>query len=137
MKRRQLTPGGVAMTWSSPSRLRRCEKSYVAEIFETRLNNQVARRGYLNFLEEKSIGWTKRYVVVRRPYALVYANERDQVERGVINLTMAQIVYNEEQIEMLKVKFYQVFQLYNSLWQLTDCSTIELKKKLSKIFWVI
>lgn len=36
---------------------------YVAEIFEIRLNPVVSKRGFLNFLEEKSIGWTKRYVV--------------------------------------------------------------------------
>lgn len=76
---------------------------YVAEIFEIRLNPIVSKRGYLNFLEEKSIGWTKKYVVVRRPFALIYNNERDQIERGVVNLTTAQIVYNEDQIEMLKV----------------------------------
>lgn len=40
---------------------------YVAEIFEIRLNPVVSKRGFLNFLEEKSIGWTKRYVV--RHYA--------------------------------------------------------------------
>jgi hypothetical protein len=81
----------------------RNRESFVAEIFEIRLNPIVSKRGYLNFLEEKSIGWTRKFVVVRRPYALIYNNERDQIERGVINLTTAQIVYNEEQIEMLKV----------------------------------
>lgn len=80
------------------------KEKYVAEIFEIRLNPVVSKRGYLNFLEEKSIGWTKKYVVVRRPFALIYNNERDQIERGVVNLTTAQIVYNEDQIEMLKVK---------------------------------
>lgn len=39
------------------------KEKFVAEIFEIRLNPIVSKRGYLNFLEEKSIGWTKKYVV--------------------------------------------------------------------------
>ncbi len=34
----------------------------------------------------------------------IYNNEKDPLERGIINLSMAQIVYNEEQIEMLQVR---------------------------------
>ena len=33
----------------------------------------------------------------------IYNNEKDPLERGIINLSVAQIVYNEEQIEMLQV----------------------------------
>jgi kinesin family protein 1 len=82
----------------------------------------------LNFLEEKSIGWSKRFVVsdifllfvkprfwnyfnrfklkkaIRRPYVFIYMNEKDPVEMSVFNLSTAQIVYNTEQIEMLKVR---------------------------------
>lgn len=76
---------------------------YIAEIDEVRVNPIVSKKGYLNFLEEKSIGWTKRYVVIRRPYVLIYNNDRDPLERGIINLSTVQIVYNEEQVEMLQV----------------------------------
>ena len=83
----------------SPSRGR---AKYIAEIEETRINPIVSKKGYLNFLEEKSIGWTKKFVTVRRPFVLLYNNDRDPLERGIINLSSAQIVYNEEQIEMLQ-----------------------------------
>ena len=34
----------------------------------------------------------------------IYNSEKDPLERGIINLSIAQIVYNEEQIEMLQVR---------------------------------
>lgn len=83
----------------SPSRSR---ARYIAEIEEVRINPIVSKKGYLNFLEEKSIGWSKRFVTIRRPYVFIYSNERDPLERGLINLSSSQIVYNEEQIEMLQ-----------------------------------
>ena len=44
----------------SPSR---CKAKYIAEIDEVRVNPIVSKKGFLNFLEEKSIGWAKKYVV--------------------------------------------------------------------------
>ena len=63
----------------------------------------MSRRGYLNFLEEKTAGWVMRYVVVRRPYVFIYDNEKDPVERSLINLATAQIEYSEDQQAMLRV----------------------------------
>ena len=37
--------------------------------------------------------------MIRRPLLFVYNNDRDPLERGVINLSTAQILYNEEQLE--------------------------------------
>jgi hypothetical protein len=45
----------------SPNRLR---AKYIAEIEEIRINSIVSKKGFLNFLEEKSIGWSKRFVVL-------------------------------------------------------------------------
>lgn len=42
---------------------------------------------------------------MRRPYVYIYNNEKDPVERGLINLTTAQIEYSEDQQAMLKVIF--------------------------------
>ena len=44
----------------SPSR---GKAKYIAEIDELRINPIVSKRGYLAFLEEKSVGWIKRFVV--------------------------------------------------------------------------
>ena len=39
------------------------EALYVPEVEEIRVSPVVSRKGYLNFLEEKTNGWTKRWVV--------------------------------------------------------------------------
>ncbi|XP_064643159.1 kinesin-like protein unc-104 isoform X6 [Lineus longissimus] len=75
---------------------------YVADVEEIRVSPVVSRRGYLHFLEEKTNGWVKKYVAVRRPYVYFYNNDKDPVERGLINLASAQVEYNEEQQTMLK-----------------------------------
>jgi hypothetical protein len=36
---------------------------YLPSIEEVRISPVVSRRGYLNFLEEKGMGWTKKFVV--------------------------------------------------------------------------
>ena len=59
---RRLSPGSSSATRRSNSNSMRTNK-YIAEIEEVRVNPIVSKKGYLNFLEEKSIGWSKRYVV--------------------------------------------------------------------------
>lgn len=63
----------------------------------------VSKKGYMHFLEEKTHGWIKRFVVVRRPYILLFRDERDTVIRGLINLANARIEYSEDSQAMLKV----------------------------------
>ncbi|XP_077998680.1 kinesin-like protein KIF1A [Glandiceps talaboti] len=75
---------------------------FVPEVEEVRVSPIVSRKGYLNFLEEKTSGWQRRYVVVRRPYVYIYNHEKDPVERGLINLATAQIEYSEDAQAMLK-----------------------------------
>jgi hypothetical protein len=41
--------------------------------------------------------------VVRRPYICLFNNEKDLVERGLINLASAQVVFSEETQAMIKV----------------------------------
>ncbi|XP_014670393.1 PREDICTED: kinesin-like protein unc-104 [Priapulus caudatus] len=77
---------------------------FVPEIEEVRLSPVVSRKGWLNFLEEKTSGWVKRWVVVRRPYIFLYNNEKDPVERGLINLATAQVEYSEDTQAMLQVR---------------------------------
>uniref|UniRef100_A0A8C7P390 plus-end-directed kinesin ATPase n=1 Tax=Oncorhynchus mykiss TaxID=8022 RepID=A0A8C7P390_ONCMY len=62
----------------------------------------VSKKGYLHFLEPHTSGWVKRYVVVRRPYVYLYRNERDSVERSVINLSSAQVEYSEDKQTLLR-----------------------------------
>jgi len=40
----------------------------------------------------------------------IYNSDKDPLERGIINLSVAQIVYNEEQIEMLQVIVFFIWK---------------------------
>uniref|UniRef100_A0AC35TYZ4 Kinesin-like protein unc-104 n=1 Tax=Rhabditophanes sp. KR3021 TaxID=114890 RepID=A0AC35TYZ4_9BILA len=75
----------------------------IPEVTEERVGVIVSKKGYMNFLEEKNHGWIKRWVVVRRPYILLYRDEKDLVIRGIINLANSRIEYSEDQQAMLKV----------------------------------
>ncbi|XP_056420667.1 kinesin-like protein KIF1A isoform X2 [Hyla sarda] len=72
------------------------------DIQEIRVSPIVSKKGYLHFLEPHTGGWVKRYVVVRRPYVYIYNNDRDPVERAILNLSQAQVEYSEDQQAMLK-----------------------------------
>ncbi|XP_073978084.1 kinesin family member unc-104 isoform X4 [Rhodnius prolixus] len=76
---------------------------YVPEVEEIRISPVIARKGYLNILEQKTNGWKKRWVAVRRPYVFIFRDEKDPVERALINLTTAQVEYSEDQQAMVKV----------------------------------
>ncbi|XP_046427428.1 kinesin-like protein unc-104 isoform X4 [Neodiprion virginianus] len=76
---------------------------YVPEVEEIRISPVIARKGYLNILEHKTNGWKKRWVAVRRPYVFIFREEKDPVERALINLATAQVEYSEDQLAMVKV----------------------------------
>uniref|UniRef100_A0AAX7U9U8 plus-end-directed kinesin ATPase n=1 Tax=Astatotilapia calliptera TaxID=8154 RepID=A0AAX7U9U8_ASTCA len=62
----------------------------------------VSKKGFLSFVEPRSNSWGKHFVVVRRPYDFIYNSDQDPVERGVLNLSTAQVEYSEDQQAMLK-----------------------------------
>lgn len=64
----------------------------------------VSKKGYLHFKEPLASNWAKHFVVVRRPYVFIYNSDKDPVERGIINLSTAQVEYSEDQQAMLKVQ---------------------------------
>ncbi|XP_073794254.1 kinesin-like protein KIF1B isoform X39 [Danio rerio] len=74
----------------------------VPNIEEMRPGSVVSKKGILNFMEPRSNTWVKHFVVVRRPYVFIYNNDKDPVERGVLNLSTAQVEYSEDQQAMLK-----------------------------------
>ncbi|XP_017782676.1 PREDICTED: kinesin-like protein unc-104 isoform X6 [Nicrophorus vespilloides] len=76
---------------------------YVPDMEEIRISPVVARKGYLNVLEHKTYGWKKRWVAVRRPYVFIFRDEKDPVERALINLGTAQVEYSEDQSAMVKL----------------------------------
>lgn len=68
----------------------------------------VSKKGYLHFKEPLSSSWAKHFVVVRRPYVFIYNSDKDPVERGLINLSTAQVEYSEDQQAMVKVSLSTV-----------------------------
>lgn len=74
----------------------------VPDIEEIRPGSVVSKKGYLHFKEPLSSNWAKHFVVVRRPYVFIYNSDKDPVERGIINLSTAQVEYNEDQQAMVK-----------------------------------
>ena len=68
--------------------------SLLPDIEEIRVSPCIAKKGYLNILEEKTKGWKKRWVIVRRPYVFVFRDERDPCERALVNLATARTEYN-------------------------------------------
>lgn len=58
-------------------------------------------------MEPRSNSWVKHFVVVRRPYVFIYNSDKDPVERGVLNLSTAQVEYSEDQQAMLKVSRFR------------------------------
>ncbi|XP_030078314.1 kinesin-like protein KIF1B isoform X4 [Microcaecilia unicolor] len=74
----------------------------VPDIEELRPGTVVSKKGYLHFREPQSNSWVKHFVVVRRPYVFLYNSDKDPVERGIINLSTAQVQYSEDQKAMVK-----------------------------------
>ncbi|XP_054031653.1 kinesin-like protein KIF1B isoform X25 [Dryobates pubescens] len=74
----------------------------VPDIEEIRPGSVVSKKGYLHFKEPLSSSWAKHFVVVRRPYVFIYNSDKDPVERGIINLSTAQVEYSEDQQAMVK-----------------------------------
>lgn len=80
---------------------------FVADIEEVRVSPVVSRRGLLSVLEKGALGWVRRWVVVRRPYVLLYKDEKDCIERGVINLSTAIVEYSEDQEDVGMVNVFR------------------------------
>ncbi|XP_072393950.1 kinesin-like protein unc-104 isoform X2 [Diabrotica undecimpunctata] len=76
---------------------------YVPDMEEIRISPVIARKGYLNVLEHKTQGWRKRWVSVRRPYVFIFRDEKDPVERALINLATAQVEYSEDQLSAVRL----------------------------------
>ncbi|NWS26405.1 KIF1B protein, partial [Polioptila caerulea] len=91
---------------AEPSYLARAGKNeflnLVPDIEEIRPGSVVSKKGYLHFKEPLSSSWAKHFVVVRRPYVFIYNSDKDPVERGIINLSTAQVEYSEDQQAMVK-----------------------------------
>lgn len=63
--------------------------------------------------------------VVRRPYVFIYRDERDPIERAVINLANAHVEYSEDQEQMVRMPntfryvtlSFIIIYLCNKIWK--------------------
>lgn len=88
--------------------------SLLPDIEEIRVSPCIAKKGYLNILEEKTKGWKKRWVIVRRPYVFVFRDERDPCERALVNLATARTEYNVSTPVGSSVKVANSFSIVTS-----------------------
>lgn len=90
---RTLHESEIAKT--SNSFLNFAKSSLIPELEEVRLSHIVTKRGYLNYMEDREQKWFMRWLVVVRPYLLIYSNSKEQIERDIINLTTSHIEFPE------------------------------------------
>lgn len=87
-------------------------------------------------MEPRSNSWVKHFVVVRRPYVFIYNSDKDPVERGVLNLSTAQVEYSEDQQAMLKVptvSYSSLCALIRMEWRSADNGWLDFAKICRKI----
>ncbi|KAI9265572.1 hypothetical protein BY458DRAFT_513324 [Sporodiniella umbellata] len=105
--------------------------------FITEIDN-VTKKGYLMYQEDPAKGtWTKKYMVLRRPYIYIYTNSSETEEQGIINVSSVRIDYNPA-IEIM-IKRQHVFSLYtnNNAYVLqanTKNDMIDWMKSIDKLY---
>ncbi|XP_015784743.1 kinesin-like protein unc-104 isoform X3 [Tetranychus urticae] len=93
---------------------------FVPEIEEIRLSPVISRKGSILLSDEKSAKSVKRWAIVRRPYLFIHFDERDPIERAIINLATANIEYPEDlndvkQCRSISIETrHRTFVLYSS-----------------------
>ncbi|UYV79549.1 unc-104 [Cordylochernes scorpioides] len=88
---------------------------YVSEVEEVHPSPLVSRRGEL-WCTRGSAAAFKCWLVVRRPYVFFFKEERDPLERAVINLASAQVRYDEDALEAAFTVVYgpHTYKFYTS-----------------------
>ena len=70
---------------------------------------------------------------VRRPYVFIYNNEKDPVERGLINLATAQVEFSEESQAMIKVSISN-YETKNNLFYIGRNCGLNFCREMTDIF---
>ncbi|OXA56707.1 Kinesin-like protein KIF1A [Folsomia candida] len=71
---------------------------FIPEIEEIRISPIISRKGYLHLCDDKRGVWRKRWITVRRPHVFLFRDEKDPVERNVINLANSQVIYDPDAV---------------------------------------
>ncbi|KAG0367961.1 kinesin-like protein Klp8 [Gamsiella multidivaricata] len=75
-------------------------------------SDNVSKKGYLFYPENRDETWVKCWFVIRRPYMYIYTNSTETDELGVVNLTHVRVDYQKDLENMLKRQY--VFAIYTS-----------------------
>lgn len=83
---------------------------FVPEIEEIRLSPVISRKGTLMMSDEGNNNnqLVKRWAIVRRPYLFIYLDEKDPVERLIINLANVHIEYCQDPNEFRSAKSFSL-----------------------------
>ncbi|KAI7863228.1 kinesin protein-domain-containing protein [Spinellus fusiger] len=79
------------------------------------LSDTVTKKGYLLHPENANEGWLRHWCVLKRPYILLYTDESEQEERGMMSLTSVRV----EPLEETCAETANVFVIYT-------CHTVHL-----------
>lgn len=81
---------------------------FVPEIEEIRLSPVISRKGTVLVSDERNCNLVKRWAVVRRPYLFIYLDEKDPIERLIINLANVHVEYSEDPDEFRTNKSFSI-----------------------------
>ncbi|KAF9098158.1 kinesin-like protein Klp8 [Mortierella sp. GBA35] len=75
-------------------------------------SDNISKKGYLFYPENRDDTWIKRWFVIRRPYMYIYAQSNEADELGVVNLTHVRVDYQKDLENMLNRQ--HVFAIYTT-----------------------
>ncbi|KAF9908680.1 kinesin-like protein Klp8 [Linnemannia zychae] len=75
-------------------------------------SDNISKKGYLFYPENRDDTWVKRWFVIRRPYMYIYAQSNEADELGVVNLTHVRVDHQKDLENMLNRQ--HVFAIYTA-----------------------
>ncbi|OAQ32427.1 kinesin-domain-containing protein [Linnemannia elongata AG-77] len=75
-------------------------------------SDNISKKGYLFYPENRDETWVKRWFVIRRPYMYIYAQSNEADELGVVNLTHVRVDHQKDLENMLNRQ--HVFAIYTT-----------------------
>ncbi|KAF9941291.1 kinesin-like protein Klp8 [Mortierella alpina] len=96
-------------------------------------SDNISKKGYLYYPENRDEVWVKRWFVIRRPYMYIYAHSSETDELGVVNLTHVRVDHQKD-LEIMLDR-HHVFAIYttNNAYMLQAPSRDEMCSWLSHL----
>ncbi|GAA5817369.1 hypothetical protein MFLAVUS_010913 [Mucor flavus] len=104
-----------------------------ADIQQLHPSDTVTKRGYLLHPENVDGTWLKHWFVLRRPFIIIYEDQSEIEELGVLNLTSARVDYKTDLEEMLQRKCIFAIYTNNNAYLLQASDFDDMKDWISKV----